>query len=67
LTLEDADYYRALSAKMLEQAQKARNEKTRQGFLELAASWRELGDKIAAVEKREKDVGWPTLRWPMTR
>jgi hypothetical protein len=50
----DATYYRALAARMLEQANKAKNEETRNRFLELAADWHELAEKIERGT-REKD------------
>jgi hypothetical protein len=51
MALEDAGYYRTLAKKMLDQAQKAKDEEARKGFLDLAQSWRELADKIDALDK----------------
>jgi hypothetical protein len=49
-----AGYYRALAQKMLEQAKKAANEEARAGFLNLAASWHEMADKIESVEPKKQ-------------
>jgi hypothetical protein len=46
--VESAEYYRALAAKMLEQAAKAVTAEARQGFLNLATSWKEMAEKIDA-------------------
>jgi hypothetical protein len=46
-----ADYYRALAQKMLEQANKASDEETKKGFLDLAAGWNDLARQVDADTK----------------
>jgi hypothetical protein len=45
----NAEYYRTLAQKMLEQANKAANEDAKQGFLDLAASWHAMADRVEAA------------------
>ncbi len=55
MTLESAFYYRNLAKKMLEQAGKAKDEEAKAEFLQLAASWQDLADKIEALDKAKKE------------